>query len=176
MKTKKNTRDEGFQGFAFSRTVGVKAWCCPRCNQVNRTKIRPQTWQVTCSNEACMTRYAIGEVLYRVKQGFKVPPPDTLMPGLYEAGGRINRVYCDGCAQVMYEEGFGRALTKARTPEEENWGLYEPHEWEKKSNDVRYGRGYGRSWNNTWNKSGISGVKKWECEAMAEEIAEQLGA
>lgn len=174
----KPKRGGGYEGFAFSRTIGMKYWCCPRCNQVNRVKVRPQTWQVQCSNEACMKRYAIGEVFYECAVGFKVPPPDTLMPDgrALKSGERINRVYCSGCAKVMYDEGFGRALQEAHTEEEENAGLYKPRAWEKIPNEVRYGRGYGRSWNNTWNRSGVSGVKKWECEAMAEEIAEELGA
>jgi len=114
----------GFTGWAFSRTVGVKYWCCPACNFLNSHQVRPQNWKVRCGNSDCRKVYAIGEVFYEVPSGFKAPPPDTLMPRALSAGLSVpvNRVYCDGCAKLMYTEGFKREIEGALNASEERWG------------------------------------------------------
>lgn len=142
----------GYLGFAFSRTVGMKHWCCPVCNQVNRTQMRPQTWVVKCVNEACGACWTIGEVFYERPTGHVVPPPDTLMP-TDRALSRmpINRVYCAGCAALMYREGFKRPMEPKAEGfnqgfngglyEEKIEGLYEPQPWEKVGDNRRYPKG-----------------------------------
>lgn len=120
MKAKK--LQEGFTHWAFSRTVGSKYWCCPACNFLNVHKIRPQNWKVMCGNDECHKRWAIGEVFYEVPSGFKVPPPDTLMPRALGLGALpVNQVYCDGCAKLMYVEGFKREMKAG----DEQWGMAE---------------------------------------------------
>lgn len=128
----------GYAGFAFSRTVGMKYWCCARCNQVNRTQMRPQTWMVTCSNEACSARWAVGEVFYEIDVGFKAQPPDTIMPAEtpMRTGARINQVYCASCSKVIYDDVFHRALIADGDPEH-TYGGYAPIEWEKQGFERR---------------------------------------
>lgn len=66
----------------------------------------PSTWTVKCTNEWCHRVWAIGEVFYSVLGHHFAPPPDTIIAtGLYKVRHAINRVYCDGCAKIIYE-GF----------------------------------------------------------------------
>lgn len=183
MATRGAIRAKGFDGFVFSRTIGVKHWCCPQCNQVNRTTVRPQVWIVQCSNEACHKRWAIGEVFYELSLGKQAPPPDTLLPIAGETMGfrePVNRVYCYGCAEVIYREGFKRDISGALPAgafDSENrgalgalphasdsnsnempakWGEYERKRWEKIANDARYPKGYAKLRKKGWQREAIN--------------------
>ena len=82
----------------FARIHGSMEWCCPYCGHLNRSTLHYKMfWRVQCNGSDCRRTMAIGLLFYPMAAGFKVPPPDSIMPieisrELYRKYQPVNRL------------------------------------------------------------------------------------
>jgi hypothetical protein len=82
----------------FARVQGMMEWCCPFCGHLNRSSLHyKNSWRVRCSGSDCRRSMAIGLMFHPMAPGFKVPPPDSIMPieisrELYRKYQPVNRL------------------------------------------------------------------------------------
>src|SRR3990167_2911291 len=90
----------------LARIFGGLQWTCPHCRNIQKTRLTPVNWwKIRCKYKHCQHRYAFGIVLCEMKEGFKVPPSDTIMvvEGVWRTGSPINKMICASCTQVIVE-------------------------------------------------------------------------
>jgi len=81
-------------------------WQCPACLALTKSRMLPAhlTYKLKCRNSECKRIWILGFGLAAF-EGRQVDAPPDLIPldGGVWRGGRIHKVFCDGCAKVIAE-------------------------------------------------------------------------
>lgn len=86
----------------FMQIRGALVWQCPACLHQNKNHMTPLRYRVKCMNLGCARMWTMGMVLYSSKGGRMTPPPDLIpVDGGIWRNGRIHKVLCDSCSEII---------------------------------------------------------------------------
>jgi hypothetical protein len=84
----------------FARIRGVIDWCCPNCNMVHQSPVKPRYKALYCLD--CDSTWEYGLTFYQSPRGRREIPRDTIIIADGFTHRRlVNRVFCMNCDEEI---------------------------------------------------------------------------